>query len=388
MGPASGAVSGTHPAVPGRRPPASGGRKKSQVSLYSGIVAAVVISVLFLYRQQTRPGKVQLVVTPSDAEIAIDDVPVRGASPVTIERSPGAYHLIVKRDGYVRKDQNLEIQPGEVGRLEIALEASPDTGFELTSEPQGALVWFDGQPFTGRDPGGTQARTPFKAHPVTPGRHVLEIKDDPRFNDWRLEFLQDPGKTVKLHADLTPRQQARPGAVATRAVPGDPATPERAKKAPVPATAPASVATTTTKKAAVAVAPPPRAASSTPRPRPTTARAPSTVGRTRTQVRRTVATRERPARTETPSSDGEEWDKPTAKSSDCSITVGSKPWSEVWVDGKNTSKITPLVDFPVSCGKHKLTFKNSELKIELTKSVSVQAGAKFKQVFTLIDTDE
>src|SRR5262249_40211494 len=36
----------------------------------------------------------------------------------------------------------------------------------------------------------------------------------------------------------------------------------------------------------------------------------------------------------------------------CHITVNSIPWSEVWIDGKNTAQHTPLVDYEVDCGLH------------------------------------
>ena len=70
---------------------------------------------------------------------------------------------------------------------------------------------------------------------------------------------------------------------------------------------------------------------------------------------------------------------------DCSITVNSIPWSEVWIDGKNTTQHTPLVDYKVSCGKHKLSFKRSDMSIDHTESIAVRG--KFKQRYTLA-TDE
>jgi hypothetical protein len=79
---------------------------------------------------------------------------------------------------------------------------------------------------------------------------------------------------------------------------------------------------------------------------------------------------------------------PAAGGGDCVVTLGSKPWAEVWVDGKNTGKMTPLVDFKVSCGRHKITFKNPELKIERNENITVRAGEKFKKVVPLVDTGE
>ena len=72
-----------------------------------------------------------------------------------------------------------------------------------------------------------------------------------------------------------------------------------------------------------------------------------------------------------------------AEGGDCSITIGSRPWSEVWIDGRNTTKHTPFADYKVPCGKHKISFKRPDLQIDHTETISVRAGQKFKQSFTL-----
>jgi len=68
---------------------------------------------------------------------------------------------------------------------------------------------------------------------------------------------------------------------------------------------------------------------------------------------------------------------------DCSITINSIPWSEVWIDGKNTTKHTPIVDYKVPCGKHKLAFKRPDMQIDQTESINVKPGQNFKQRYTL-----
>ena len=55
---------------------------------------------------------------------------------------------------------------------------------------------------------------------------------------------------------------------------------------------------------------------------------------------------------------------------DCTMTVNSVPWSEVWIDGKNTSQHTPLVDFKIPCGKHKLAFKRSDMQIDHGETIN------------------
>ena len=75
------------------------------------------------------------------------------------------------------------------------------------------------------------------------------------------------------------------------------------------------------------------------------------------------------------------------KAGDCSMTVNSVPWSEVWIDGKNTTQHTPVVDYKIPCGKHKLAFKRSDMQIDHSENITVKPGQNFKQRYTLA-TDE
>ena len=68
-------------------------------------------------------------------------------------------------------------------------------------------------------------------------------------------------------------------------------------------------------------------------------------------------------------------------------TISSKPWAEVSIDGKPTGKITPLVNYSIPCGKHRLTFKNADLMIERNESVTFKAGQPFKKIFSLVENE-
>jgi hypothetical protein len=69
------------------------------------------------------------------------------------------------------------------------------------------------------------------------------------------------------------------------------------------------------------------------------------------------------------------------------MTIGAKPWAEVWIDGRNTQKMTPLVDLKVPCGKHRITLKNPELQVEKSEQVTIRAGEKWKKIFQLLDEE-
>ena len=67
------------------------------------------------------------------------------------------------------------------------------------------------------------------------------------------------------------------------------------------------------------------------------------------------------------------------------MSVASFPWSELWIDGKDTGQRTPVVHYPVSCGAHKLTLKRRDLKLERIQQVTVAPGHELKQHYELSD---
>jgi hypothetical protein len=127
-----------------------------------------------------------------------------GPTPLTVTARPGPHELVFSKEGYTSFRQSTRVGAGTIERVRVHLEASPATGFELTSDPAGQLVWLDGQPFTGADPNGPQARTDLRASRVPPGRHLLEIKGDRRLAPWRQEFFQEPSRMMHIRASLAP----------------------------------------------------------------------------------------------------------------------------------------------------------------------------------------
>jgi hypothetical protein len=67
------------------------------------------------------------------------------------------------------------------------------------------------------------------------------------------------------------------------------------------------------------------------------------------------------------------------------LTLGSKPWSEVWIDG-NRAGTTPLVDYPVTCGTHDVLFLSRETNVQHRESLTVQST--LKRVITLVDSSD
>ncbi|HEY5285236.1 MAG TPA: protein kinase, partial [Polyangia bacterium] len=355
---------------------ADSSRGQSRLKYYVAFVLFMIAGGGGAYMFMTRPGNLQVAVKPQDARLAVDGVVITSDPPFQLQKRPGVYRLTVSRAGYVTRDQVVQISAGQSGHMDIDLEPSPDTGFDLTSQPSGGLVWLDGQPLA-IDEFGKQATTNFHASRIAPGPHVIEIRSGAQYQSWRQEFLQEPGRTVRLHADLVPVGGA-------------------------------------------GKATPPRGASPlvvqplTGQPSPTMVATPEKPKEERRGVHHGGGGVGKPQGSAGGGGDdvfealkpGSPGKKPKEKSGGdedifenqgkgdsgdsggtCTATISSKPWAEVSIDGKPTGKITPLVNYSIPCGKHRLTFKNTDLMIERNESVTLKAGQPFKKIFSLVENE-
>jgi hypothetical protein len=333
------------------------------------VAGGVIAGTLYWYNNVNKPGRLQLVTVPADATVLIDNAKVGDHSPLALDKPPGSYTLSVTKDGYVRDDQNITITAGQPLARSVTLSPSPDTGFELSSDPPGGLVWLDGAPIPG--PNG-QARTDFRAYRIPPGHHVLEIKGESRFRPWKEDIEVEPGAIRKIHATLVPSgEKGESGRAVAR---NEPSRPE-------PAPAPTHPPTTGTQLPVTATTPLP-ATGTTPANPPAHV---AGLGPRKKKVRDTSAAVDEPKEPKDSTRTGGE---AQSSGSECTITIGSRPWSEVWIDGKNTNKHTPFADYKIACGKHKIAFKRGDLNIDKTESITVSPGEKFKQSFTLVTDDE
>jgi len=64
------------------------------------------------------------------------------------------------------------------------------------------------------------------------------------------------------------------------------------------------------------------------------------------------------------------------------LRINSRPWSQVYVDGHLVGN-TPLLNFPVKAGSHKLKLVNPQLGMKKSLSVSVKSGAATTQIVDL-----
>ena len=323
------------------------------------VVGAGAVGTYYWY--QNRPGKVEISTVPADATILVDNVKVADKSPFTLEHAPGAFAVSVVRPGYGRNDQNVVVRAGQASTLSVTLEPAADTGFELTSVPPGGLVWLDGNPMSGPD---GQARTDFRAYKIPPGKHLLEIKGDPRLQPWSEEVLIEPGAIKKVKATLLAL--------------GAPA------KAPAPpAPAPAGPVVDPLKNPTASAPSGPGSAAGTGAPAGGPGAGAPPLAHRRPRAREARPEDETaPAPTPTRSTSRGDDDSGGSEGGDCTITVGTRPWSEVWIDGKNTNRHTPYSE-AISCGKHRLSFRRPDLNLTRNETVTIRAGEKFKQSYPL-----
>ena len=343
----------------------------------AGVAAlAIILGGAGIYAWSVnRAGKVDISAIPADSAILVDNVKVADRSPFVLEKPPGSYTVSVVRPGYTRNDQSVEVRAGQSATLSVTLEPAADTGFELTSEPPGGLVWLDGNAMSGPD---GQARTDFRAYRIPPGKHVLEIRGDPKRQAWREEVEIEPGVIKKVKAMLV-----LVGSDAAKVVPPPPLPPPPAgpvvAQLPPASQGPTGVGT-------------PGKPGGVGKPGSNPFNNPAALARRRRVVREThdnpdsdareVPAVPRPRATAPPVADDS-----AGGGGDCTITVGTRPWSEIWIDGKNTGRHTPYSE-SINCGKHKLTFKRPDLNLTRTEAINVRAGEKFKQSFSLEETSE
>jgi serine/threonine protein kinase len=361
-------------------------RPPSHFRYYFAFVVFMILGGGGAYMFMTRPGKLQVAVRPPDARLSVGGVLITSGPPFLLEKRPGVYRLSVSRPGYVTREQDVQIAAGQMGHLDLDLEPSSDTGFDLTSQPSGGLVWLDGQPLT-VDEHGKQATTNFHASRIAPGPHVIEIKGSPRYQDWRQEFLQEPARTVRIHAELVPVGAAGKPVVPNKIPPAAPTV------STLPAPTPSAPLLGSGKGPAT------KAERRSHRSSRSSSSGSSSGSSSRSSA---AASDDEDVFENLKSAMGDKKPKPKpagdlddifeARGKDdgdgsCVATISSKPWAEVSIDGKPTGKITPIVNYAMPCGKHRITFKNADLMIERNESITLKPGQPFKKIFPLVEND-
>jgi serine/threonine protein kinase len=343
--------------------------RRSRAPLYIGLAvggAVVCASVVGLISFMGRPGEVVITSEPAaNVKILVDarPQPIEG-TPATIKLEPGPHVITVQREGFVPQSETIDVNAGDHLKRRFALEPLAFGSFTLVSEPAGAQAILDGNTL-----GGV---TPIKVESVLPGKHHLEVKGSA--GTWAEDVVIEAGKLAELRATLAPAAQAAaaPTAVAAVTPRPAPAPPPRPVAAPRPAPVaaprptPAAAPSPAPRPAPVAAIdrePPPRRLPRPPKEPRVTAKKPAPEEDTPPQPAPPPAKPAAAAATEKPAGAGEGY-----------LRLGSKPWTNISVDGKDTGLHTPQTHLKLPAGTHKVTLTNPQFSIKETFSVEIRGG--------------
>lgn len=287
------------------------------------------------------PGLVTLTTVPVDARVLIDGKAVAASSSPfsATDLAPGVTHeLLVQKDGFVEQRTPFTLAAGEAKSLpEIKLVAR-ESGFAIDSTPPGADVLVDGQ--------SVGQVTPARVTHVAPGLHKLQLTHT-GYQTYELQaFVADNAvlelPPAQLLAASAPAAKAvKPAESAASAEPaaGKPVAAEHHHHHHAAAAAPSHFNARPAPVAAPRVAAAPRAAAPAPA---------------------------------------------AASGSKGTLRVNSRPWSQVFVDGKLLGN-TPQMAIQLSPGNHNVKLINQPMGLTKTFSVSVKAGQTVTKVLNLIE---
>ena len=355
-------------------PAAKKGSRLNRIIVCLALVAVVVVGLaVFKFLQQKGllggGGALKIQVTPQDAKVFLDEKIVGDFSPHEVrDVAPGAHVIVAKRENYQDYREPIELGSGEQRTVSIHMSYIP-AGLELEVDPSDATVKMDGQEI------GKQS--PVRKDDILPGEHEftferagyrphkvkwqfkptetrkervglaeilfeLDVKSEP---GGAIVFLDDdqkgrtplPIKGLKAHKQYKLKikhPRFPPWESTIRYNESEPVQSIQVRLTPKPPQPkePGSDLTT--------VKPTPKPKPKKPRPKP------------------------RP--------------KKVAKGTGM-LMLNSAPWGKVWIDGKDIDRSTPLINYKLPAGKHKITIHFSTGGTK-TVFVKIKAGKKTKEI--------
>jgi hypothetical protein len=312
---------------------------------------------------QRQPGTVNLTTKPNRVAVSVDGRALgESTSPFVIgELTPGRQHeIVVSSPGFKPWTREVELTPGQVVTLSnVALERI-DTGFALATEPRGANVYVDDKPLP--------ERTPVRVLDLAPGEHRVRV-ELPGWASWETAVRATAGTVLPLpDVALQPLAMAR----AEAATPEPEPEPDlahsggsRSGRKPGSHTGswrsrnqnPAdtsddertTMATGEPAQADVAAEAPQEPTDDLLDDKPSAAPAPP------------EAADIKPA-------------QPTAANAELgTLRVNSRPWSQVFVDGKGYGH-TPRFNIELPAGSHTLELVNDEFGVRRKLDFTITAG--------------
>jgi tRNA A-37 threonylcarbamoyl transferase component Bud32 len=175
-------------------------RRGRKAVLFALVIALFSLAAYLRSKPAEPPGRIEIFTEPEDAEVFVDGKMLAARSPVILQAVSGLYTVVARRQGYESRSRVFTLPPGIVARVTLTLPLSDATPLEVVSDPPGAQVSIDGQPWLVE---GAPAHTPFSIPTLPPGLHVVEMFGAPEVGAWRGEITLRPGTSYVVRGLLS-----------------------------------------------------------------------------------------------------------------------------------------------------------------------------------------
>lgn len=318
-----------------------------------GIIAAIVIGLVMFGGAE--PGAVHFATIPTKVSIAVDGQSIASTtSPFVLPQlKPNITHAItVSQTGYRPWTTQVELQSGQTMQLPAVKLERIESGFAIDSDPPGADVLVDGQKV---------GETPARLIDLQPGQHAVRLERE-GYAPWDnvVQVLTGtvlPLQTVSLQS-LAPAPvttgRSRSGASSSTLSAGDTSARHRSREPSDSDDTSEPAPAHTSRRSSSASS---QAAEPQPADQPETAAA--------------LAKLAAPAESAAGSGPG-------------TLRVNSRPWAQVFVDGKLIG-VTPQRSISLPAGPHTLLLVNGEFNIRKSVEVEIKPGQITTQVLNLTE---
>jgi serine/threonine protein kinase len=324
------------------------------VLVVMGIIAAIVIGLVIFGGAE--PGNVHFATVPNKVSVAVDDQPVTSTtSPfVLAQLTPNVTHTIsVSQPGYRPWSTKVELQSGQTLQLPTVKLERIESGFAIDSDPPGASVLVDGQKL---------GETPARLIDLPPGEHTVRLEREGH-SPWDSVLHVSTGTVLPLQT------------VSLQALPAAPVAGGRSRSSASSGTLSATDAS---------------ARHRTREPSDSDDTSEPTL--THTSHRTSSSSSNQPSAPEpaAPSATAEPAPAAAAPTPSASasgpgtLRVNSRPWAQVFVDGKLIG-VTPQRSISLPAGPHTLLLVNDEFSIRKTVEIEIKPGQVTTQVMNLAE---
>ncbi|MBA2664654.1 MAG: serine/threonine protein kinase [Bradymonadaceae bacterium] len=367
------------------------GPKFGKIGLIAALVLVLGCIPMYLYATRERPAPLIVFETePGAVKILLNDALIHdGPTPFEYKAVPGMARLVIRQDGFEPYESSVDLVGGKTYKLNQTLKRALNdtTGIKVQTTPAGARVEIAGV--------ASQEQTPLTVRQLKAGKHSVKISLEGYFEEVReieieaekiaeIEIALRPkklalainsnpdrsdftvfekdgdqriasGKTPEVVRDLDATKAYKivverrgfdnwehilePGLEAAPTLSAEMARNRRDDFTQTERVIPPVVATTTTRT-----------------------NLPKTQPKTEPKTEPTVRT----TPTKTASADD---DSGTAM-----LSIASRPVARVYINDKDTGRYTPLIDFKIKSGNHKIGLVNPDFGLNKTYFVELKGG--------------